>query len=127
MILNLTQHATTPDQIEFGVVDLPEEQLITLRELLTFEDPPTMEEMEYRAEAIAVLAQNYHPEPEAEYPEVMIGGAPFFMSTLESVLNTVFTVLYAFSKRQVKEERQADGSVTKASVFKHVGFVEPRV
>jgi hypothetical protein len=32
--------------------------------------------------------------------------------------------LYAFSRREVQEEPQPDGSVKKVSVFRHVGFVQ---
>ena len=59
---------------------------------------------------------------QADY--VMIGGAPFFMAALESALRDVgVTPIYAFSKREVVEEPQSDGSVKKTAVFRHAGFV----
>lgn len=46
------------------------------------------------------------------------------MSTLEKALQyTGITPVYAFSKRESKEEKLPDGSVKKINVFKHVGFV----
>jgi len=55
----------------------------------------------------------------------MIGGAPFLMSALEDALVIAgITPLYAFSVRESVEAEQADGSVRKVAVFRHLGFVE---
>ena len=63
---------------------------------------------------------------EANVRRAMIGGAPFFMSTLERVLvlNGI-KPLYAFSERVSEETTAPDGAVTKINVFKHIGFVDP--
>ena len=78
--------------------------------------------MEKRARELAWLAEAYRSEG---ITKVMIGGAPYFMSTLEKVLKEHgFTPLYAFSKRESIEEKMPDGSVKKVQVFRHIGFVE---
>ena len=54
----------------------------------------------------------------------MIGGAPFLMGPLEAALLKDNRVpVYAFSVRESVEAPQADGSVRKANVFRHGGFV----
>ena len=56
--------------------------------------------------------------------EFMVGVAPFCMSYLENYLRRKgLKPLYAFSRRIVEEQQQADGTVKKVAVFKHEGFV----
>lgn len=118
-MLNLTQHLATPEQIAAGVVDLNEQKRAVLVSLLTFDDLPTPEDLENHARAIAYLAKGEGAL------EAMIGGAPFFMSTLERELKDAgIKAFYAFSKRESIERHIPDGSVQKTNVFKHVGFVE---
>ena len=115
MILNLTQHPATPDQIAAGVVDLPG----GWKSLLDFTVIPTVKELETRAIQVASIVPG-------EYREAMIGGAPFFMSILEdALLAREITPIYAFSVRESIEQSQDDGSVKKLNVFKHIGFVSP--
>jgi len=122
MILNLTQHAATPDQKAAGVVDLPENERKILEGLLTFGSLPTNEIMAANACEIASLAKKH------EASQALVGGAPWFMSTLETVLLS-FQVrpLYSFSVRESVEKANADGSVVKSNVFRHVGFIEVEV
>ena len=116
-ILNLTQHLATPEQIEFGVFDLPDYARKSVSKLLTFDHLPENNELKHRAIAIVELVQSL----DIEFENVMIGGAPFFMSTLEDVLSDYgIAFLYAFSVRQSVDN--PDG--TKTSVFKHLGFVD---
>lgn len=120
-ILNLTQHAATPEQIAQGVGDLNPHhgEIQQLKALLTFESLPTAEEVYERAYAIAALAQSYFVDT------AMIGGAPYLMGALERALNKVgIKPVYAFSERVSEEQVQEDGSVHKVNVFKHIGFVE---
>lgn len=131
-ILNLTQHSSTPEQKAAGVVDLVGESLAELKQLLTFDTLPTKEEIQRRAASIARLAveQNYEVCDEdfetPRFTHAMIGGAPFLMSALESALmDDFFTPIYAFSVRESIEEIQPDGSVRKANVFRHAGWVTP--
>lgn len=139
-ILNLTQHNATPTQINVGVYDLPIEKQVHLRNLLTFEHPSeaTQRDMRDKARTIASFAhqglevwEESTPEaPEGQivrikFDAVMIGGAPYFMSTLERVLKEEgFKVLYSFSERVSVEIPQPDGSVKKVNTFNHAGWIE---
>lgn len=122
-IWNLTQHPATPEQIAAGVVDLPPSLIPSLQRLLTFEDIPSNTEMIDRSYEIAELAAKAGA---ANGDEAMIGGAPFFMSTLERTLMVEdLEPVYAFSKRDSIEEVQPDGTTVKRSVFRHAGWVRP--
>lgn len=55
MILNLTQHTVTPEQ-EAQLVVEPRMTKEKIRELLTFEEIPSKEEIEVRAEKLARIA-----------------------------------------------------------------------
>ncbi|MHC1589130.1 MAG: hypothetical protein ACXQS1_04875 [Methermicoccaceae archaeon] len=118
MIINLTQHSPTPEQVAQGVVDLEGEAREQLIKLLTFNELPTPDEVRERAEKIAALA--------ARYSRVaMVGGAPYLMPPLERALRERgIKPLYAFSRREVREEKLDDGTVKKVAVFRHLGFVE---
>jgi hypothetical protein len=117
-ILNLTQHTATPDQLEAGVFEPDAQTKAEIVRLLTFEYAPTRREMSDRAESLADIAMFF------DYDFVMVGGAPFFTSTLERVLLAAHVYpVYAFSRRESVDEVQPDGSVRKIAVFKHVGFV----
>jgi len=117
MILNLTQHQATPEQISSGVVE-PADKL-RVQALLSFSALPTKEEMVGRAEELASLALKEGADA------VMVGGAPFFMSTLEDALKKRgIRVLYAFSVRESVDQIMEDGSIKKVAIFRHAGFVE---
>ena len=119
MILNLTQHAATPEQLAAGVQDLEGTDLVLLKNLLTFETLPHVQDIRRRALRLAKLAK------QKGAVQVMIGGAPYLMHALVQELNEHHIVaLFAFSERQSVEEPQADGSVRKVNVFKHTGFVD---
>lgn len=119
MILNLTQHVATPDQVEVGVVNPSEQLTRTIRELLTFDDLPTQAEIDFRAETLATICQ------QVGVVSAMIGGAPYLMSQLEkALLKLNITPLYAFSKRTLVERIVDGGEVVKIAIFKHQGFVE---
>lgn len=123
-ILNLTQHPAAPGQ---GVIDLVGKELESLKIALTFYALPTPKEVSERADHIAELACMHglgsgddDPIPTA----AMIGGAPCLMAPLERSLRAVgIEPLYSFSIRESVEEAQADGSVRKVDVFRHVGFI----
>ena len=116
-ILNLTQHPSTREQREQGVFDLEEENLTKLKELLTFENLPSLQKIQERAGEIALLASSYSPS------RAMIGGAPYLMSALERALYAAgIKPIYAFSKRE-SVERIIGGKVVKTNIFRHIGFV----
>ena len=122
MILNLTQHPATTEQIEAGVVDLPDSVRPALIGWLTFSQLPSREEIEDRAEALALLADSLLPE-EGD-PAAMIGGAPYLMAPLEVALrNQRIRPLYAFSVRESVEQVLPDGTIRKTSIFRHAGFI----
>lgn len=128
MILNLTQHAATPEQQQAGVVDLPPNAMAWIRMALTFGSIPSNESLAKRAEAIADFAVEQGIlsgvfDEEIGFGQVMIGGAPFFMRHLEDALAARrLQPLYAFSQR-VSVEKVVDGVVVKTNEFRHEGFV----
>jgi len=116
-IINLTQHAAAADQTAAGVVEPSDKKAVS--GLLTFDTPPTSGEMVERAHALVAIAMAVGADA------AMIGGAPFFMSTLERALREAgVRPLYAFSRRESVDESQADGTVKKVAVFRHAGWVE---
>lgn len=127
MILNLTEYKATQDQLDAGVFDLSDEQRAKLQELLTFDELPTMRQLRERAAALTELAYEalYNKDDgDLVTDEVMVGGAPFFMSYLENFLRRKgLRPLYAFSRRVSEEVVDADGTVRKISVSKHEGFI----
>lgn len=122
-ILNLTQHPATAEQVQAGVVDLPEPERAELCKLLTFSECPSRNEVSERAADIAALAMDWLPESGDSH--VMIGGALFLMSALElALMDLHMWPVYAFSRRESVEQVQPDGSVKKTAVFRHAGFVK---
>ena len=121
MILNLTQHPASPEQINAGVVDLPLEIREAVQALLTVNVLPTRREIEDRCADIAMLAATAF---DAHPVQAMIGGAPWMMACLEGALmDQGIQPVYAFSVRESVEQPQPDGSVRKINVFQHAGFV----
>lgn len=128
MILNLTQHAATPEQREAGVLVRPANVAEIISELLTFSSLPTADDILERADELAAYADyqfiGMFPDDRTGRMFAMIGGAPFLMSALENALiERGITPMYAFAKRESTEVMQEDGSVKKITVFKHGGFV----
>lgn len=124
MILNLTQHAATEDQVAAGVRDLTGEAKATLVDLLTCPEIPSREEVEARCADIAMLAVLEYEEHPAQ---AMIGGAPWMMRALEDALIMQgVEPVYAFSVRESIDRRQPDGSVRKEAVFRHAGWIPAR-
>ena len=127
-IINLTLDKVTPEQIEAGVVDLPDEKREKLCKLLTFDELPSNLVMCRRANSITRLLEDSARELHIPLIEgkvcAMIGGAPFFTRFLESYIRGLWvTPCYAFSKRVSVEKQMSDGTVVKEEVLKHVGFV----
>jgi hypothetical protein len=121
--INLTQHTPAQEQTDVftvpGLYDQDTDTLESVSDLLTFDNLPTQDEMNVRANKLALLASRQRAD------KALIGGAPFFMSTLENALIAVgVTPVYAFSQRQSVEVVQEDGTVVKTNVFKHLGYVE---
>ncbi len=126
MIINLTQHAATAEQLAAGVVDLTGGQLQELKKLLTFNDLPSRQDVRQIASALGWLVDVVigDTKPRPQHPVAMIGGAPFLMGPLEDALaDRGVRAVYAFSRRESAEEVQPDGSIRKVAVFRHAGFV----
>ena len=120
--MNLTQHPATPSQKEAGVLDFNSKHREEVAKMLTFEKLPAKQEVQRRAEAIAEFAHSH-----VGRMKVMVGGAPYLMSSLERELRTKgITPVYAFSKRTSKE-KEVDGKDIKTQVFQHLGFVGGRM
>lgn len=121
-VLNLTQHPSSAEQAAEGVYDLDPQEKQELSRLLTFNAIPTPMEMDERAMLVwnaAIAALNRR-----NCRAVMLGGAPFFMSSLERQFQEHgVKCLYAFSVRESVEEKLPDGGVKKVAVFRHKGFV----
>ena len=129
IIINLTQHAATAEQVAVGVVDLPAEQREALIDALTFESIPDAEEIRDRAHDIAELACfNGLGGDDGDDPfpsHAMIGGAFRLMAPLAKELRLrSIEPVFAFSVRETEEKALPDGSVKKMAVFRHGGFVQ---
>ena len=125
MILNLTQHTASAEQIKDGVIDLPEEQRKELKKILTFDSFPTRTTINNRVKRILELVMDYAVLNELDTlrMKVMIGGAPYLMPPLEEgLLQSGFIPLYSFSHRVSVE----DDAGNKTSAFKHLAFVRGR-
>lgn len=138
MIINLTQHTATAEQIAADVFDASPEQRAEIARLLTFDELPNRGDIRDRAYELAFLARQILNAKFAELSAderdlelrlgsgicAMIGGAPFLMAALADELSQLSVyALYAFSTRESVEEIQPDGSVRKIAVFRHKGFV----
>lgn len=119
MIINLTQHAASAEQLNAGVIEPLRKDLI--KKELNFDDLPTEEEILERADRLANLAEN-----EGEHvTAALIGGAPYLMAPLERALRQRnITPLYAFSRRESVERTLKNGKVEKTTIFRHLGFIE---
>ena len=112
MIKNLTQHAPTESQVQAGVTGVDEHAL----KYLNFSTPPSVEEINDRAYAIACRA--------AGYDDAMIGGAPYLMPALVAALHQAgVQPLFSFTERKSEEQTLPDGTVRKVSVFAHVAWI----
>ena len=127
MILNLTQHNATADQINVGINDLPVDFQTTLKGLLTFPTQYTRADLEYRALQIHELirdmcGEHFGAPPKHSLDGVMIGGMPSFMPVLEATLvSKGIRVGYACTERQ-SIDKEVDGKIIKTAVFVHAGM-----
>lgn len=128
MILNLTQHNVTADQIDAGISDLPALYQDFLKKKLTFPVNYDKEMLVRRAEAIANIVNDYVEDTlfntgvAPQIDGVMIGGMPSFMPVLESVLiSKGIKVGYACTERK-SVDKEVDGKIIKTAVFVHAGM-----
>jgi hypothetical protein len=117
-IVNMTQHAPTPEQETAGVFQSPLWDLMKV--LMTFDTLPNVADVVFRARSLTQIAAD------SGATHAMIGGAPYLMAPLEFHLKEVGIIpLYAYSERVSVEQIQPDGSVRKTNTFKHGGFYSP--
>lgn len=117
-MLNLTQHVATAAQIEQGVVEPAAELKAAIIAEINFTGMPTSDEIRRRAKAVAVLAK------EAGATSAMIGGALWFMGTLErELMANGIEPFYSYTSRKSVDELLPDGSVKKVAIFVHEGFI----
>jgi len=121
LVLNLTQHEATPDQKADGLMDcIHADDRMLIHRLLTFDHLPGRREIISRAGDLAALARMHKTDA------AMLGGPPYLTSVLEFMLSHMgIEPVYSFTQRVSAEQKQADGSVTKTSVFRHLGWVRP--
>ena len=114
-VLNLTQHAATPDQVVAGVVDIDADLKSALVSAITFPVLYTAETLTARARWVAGLVSAYNDKVSDadKVAHVMIGGMPSFMPPLQAELIAAgYTVGYACSERV-----SVDGEDVKHSGF----------
>ena len=127
MILNLTQHNATKDQIYAGIIDMPADFQTALKGLLTFPTTYTRKDLEQRALQIHELirdmcGEHFGAPPHHALDGVMIGGMPSFMPVLEATLvSKGIRVGYACTERQ-SIDKEIDGKVVKTAIFVHAGM-----
>ena len=125
IILNFTQHKLTKEQIDslveegFNIENVEIEAPQFVKNCLTFTECPSREELNNKAGALADYAQI-----QCKATDVIVGGAPYFMGALETVLiERGIKPRYAFTERVAVETVNPDGSTTKTSIFRHSGWV----
>ena len=120
MILNLTQHAATPDQIDAGVMEPVPKDKKRIISLLTFESLPSREEVIKVAKALCQIIQKY-----SDVTAVMIDGPGYLLTCLDPMIQlSGIPALYAFSIREYRWNLNPKNGVVKEVVyFRHAGFV----
>ena len=117
MILNLTQHLATEDQVSAGVVEPRDKDAV--KAIITFGELPTKAEVKAAAAALADVAKDHNADT------VLIGGAPWFMSSVEEAMtNAGIRAVYSFSRRECIETPGPNGTVERKMVFKHLAFAD---
>ena len=120
LFVNLTKHPLLPGQEQwvaencYATVEFDDD----IKSTLNFQELPTLEELEKRANYIADKFRMDNPNYQMM---AMIGDIPFFTSTLERKLKEVGAlVVYPFLTTVSVEER---GGIVKTQ-YKHEGWVE---
>lgn len=116
-IFNLTQHKLSPSQIADGAFEPNEMDKKSIQNLLTFEEAPSVTEMETRANELMEIAKKYDAQG------VLLAGAPYFCYYLKIAAEQAnLEPMYSFTKREAKEEHQPDGTIKTSYLFNHTGF-----
>jgi hypothetical protein len=117
-MLNLTQHQGTKEQVADGLLEPSAETKRMVQELLTFNFPPSRQQILISAKLLTQIAK----ESGCEY--ALIGGASYLMAPLEKELRFARIVpVYSFTER-VSSESLVDGKVIKTNSFVHIQWIE---
>ena len=152
MIINLTQHVASIEQLSQGLRDVKDrealQQLLTItEEALKCSDEILSEVLESKASQI--ISEFVYPEiiircedllqappfasglhavravKETLEVKCLVGGAPILMEVLIRKLKMHgCTPLHALSARVSEDQVQPDGNIKKISIFKHLRFRE---
>ena len=115
MIVNLTIHPLSTDQVAAGIVDTD----VNLKPLLVFSGHIDRMDTLDRAHRLAVIASDMGAT------KAMIGGALWLMGPLEQALRAEGVMpVFAQSDRIVIETTLPDGTVRKTADFRHLGTIE---
>ena len=79
-IVNLSTYFAMPAEAEAGLVDLPKEDQLRLRELCQFAQAPTRTELFTRAAEIAALAEKHVVFDENDNGYVLLGGLQTYLT-----------------------------------------------
>lgn len=130
-ILNLTQHAATPEQLAVGVVDVGPDVRSDVDKLLAFDDVPTATDLDMRAHLFARLAMvcwcTRNPRG-GQLPRVMIDPPVYLASAIErNLIEFGIEPLHSFAKPTLTiTSTNDDGETVKTLVTEHVGFIAAR-
>lgn len=116
MILNLTHHHATNEQLKEGVVEPTDKKLV--QSLLIFDEKPDMDEIYSRSTTLGDIAKF------SGATKAMIGGAPYLMGALEAALKQRGIIpCYSFYKK-IKTTNYGSRGESKGYIFKHEGFID---
>jgi hypothetical protein len=130
--INFTRYQTTPAQKAAGILDIPDNYYEALVELLLFEISPIPTQIDLQERAMQVVSlyeqyieENKHALDQLSQPVIpMIGGAPFFLGTLEvEFISCGYNCAYPITKREKIEQVGPSNIVRKQAVFSHLGMV----
>lgn len=116
MIINLTNHAATPAQVNQGIIDHPDQE--RLKELINIPAGGlTHEEYYERAHELIESVLNMNER------QVMIGGHFNLTLAIVHVANTLnVDAFFACTERASEDVTQPDGSIIKTSRFVFTGL-----
>lgn len=120
-VLNITQHQSTPDQKQAGVIDVSLDDQVQLKQLLTFQGLYDAKTITARVSELLCWLDELYPKSKV----FLVGSMP---PAANAILERMFkekghTCVYSVSDRICVETHQVDGSVKKEYQFKHLGFM----
>lgn len=138
LLINLTQHQLTKEQFSHNgeylaeikfkpFTDISKGSADYVKHILNFTSLPTRDVINNKAAALADYAEGLLSQAKNDGDKLfaLVGGAPYLMGALETALKERgIQPLYAFSQRESVETINADGSVVKTAIFKHIGYIE---